>query len=274
MNFRFGTLSLLLAFSFFPLTSPADDLCSRDEASLLARAHAPEERISLRNGGGFFGASGVCWWHSRFQRAVWHLVRYAPEAPKPSHEKAKALIHTIAHVNGVVTIPGYRDFHSFSIDFEDLIQKELNQWQARDSFINQDWIRGLRGRSVYRDAAVLEAKMDGVYRAHLESQKNGEILWVMMQMKGVVAHAALVLGMVDTGEGYSLSVVDSSFPGETNAIHYRRGDHTLYADYAKHHDQKAVRQLYRDGFTLNPGYGRDYRKMRDAIAEYCASPRN
>src|SRR5690606_497658 len=55
------------------------------------RAFNAQERLGLVNGGGLLG-SGVCWWHSQFQRAALFLTYLRPDLPKPSLLKAFQIV--------------------------------------------------------------------------------------------------------------------------------------------------------------------------------------
>lgn len=218
----------------------------------------PRYRTSFQNSGGLKN-SGVCWWHSRLQRAVWSLAEFRPELSKPSKSEAISLIHSLAQLSGVVVIPGYEDFFSFSADFHAEIQRELEQWQLRDGFINQAWIRGISGRSDFaRNPRKLKRIMDELYRYSKKAKSEKFIPWVMLQLKGIVSHAALLTKMVKTDEGYSLSIVESNYPDKTLVWEYRIGDgHTGGGKY-----------------TTVPyyGYHRDVQKMNRAITRYCSTP--
>src|SRR5438270_754213 len=63
--------------------------CSRTREDFLSAGFSPSQRLSFGNTGGI-AHGGVCWWHSRFQRAAIYLTIFRPDLPKPSHRKAVA----------------------------------------------------------------------------------------------------------------------------------------------------------------------------------------
>src|SRR5262245_2698307 len=70
-------------------------------------------RLGFENAGGLLGG-GVCWWHSRFQRAIWHLAVFLPRAPRPDREETRRIVRRLATRKEVVEIPGYADAREFS----------------------------------------------------------------------------------------------------------------------------------------------------------------
>ena len=90
--------------------------------------------MTMRNHGGILN-SGVCWWHSRFQRNALYLTIYKPALDKPDQNEVVRIIKKIRAAREVVTIPGYRNFAEFSYDNEALIQRELEKWQKGDGII-------------------------------------------------------------------------------------------------------------------------------------------
>lgn len=232
-------------------------VCERRDSAVMENVTSdPSMRFSFDNEGGL-GNGGVCWWHSRFQRAVWYLAEFKPELQKPARAEATRIIDRIAHFDGVTEIPGYTNFYDFSRDFQDVIQRELNQWQARDGFINQAWLRGISGKARYtpRGAAL---RMENLYLAYETAQKNNEIVWLKLQMPGVVAHAALMLSMIRASHGgFELQVVDSNYPGETKTWRFRDGDTHIQAPD------------YEEPFMPFDGYERDLNKASRDLKRYC-----
>jgi len=176
-----------------------------------------ESRMAFANHGGLANG-GVCWWHSRFQRNAAYLTMYRPDLPKPTQAEAEDLIKDIRKGKRVVTIPGFQNFNQFSRQFSQEIQSRLETWQRTDGFINQSWIRGLRGKTEVAPEKLREM-MDELYT----QVSKGEVVYQMVQLKGIIAHAWLVIDMAQTRDDYELSVVDSNFPTSTNKYTYRNG---------------------------------------------------
>lgn len=181
-------------------------------------------RISFRNQGGI-GNGGVCWWHSRFQRNAAYLVQFEPSKPAPTAREAKKIIDKIRKGKEVVEIPGYYSLFGFSIDYKKQIIKELEAWQRTDGLINQAWLHGLRGKSKV-EASKLQGMMDELY----ELASNNQIVFQVLQIKGITAHAWLVIGMDKFEDGYNLKVIDSNFPAETHVYSYKVGMESLYSE--------------------------------------------
>ncbi len=176
-----------------------------------------DSRIAFRNQGGFFGG-GTCWWHSRFTRNAAYLTIFRPELEKPSKEETYKIIHKIRLGKSVVTVPGYTDLLEFTYENEDLVQKQLNAWQRHDSLVNMGWLQGLLG-STKNSPKRFKKKMDKLYK----SVVDGNVVFQVLQLKGVVAHAWLVVDMEKTPKGYDLVVVDSNYPRSTNFYRFEEG---------------------------------------------------
>jgi hypothetical protein len=213
----------LFSFLFlFAGAAHADEFCVRSKAQLAEAFEKLENRIAFRNSGGI-GNGGVCWWHSRLQRASLYLARYAPEKPRPTYEEAQNLIRSLVYFTRVIEIPGYSNFQSFSEDYQQLIQSELNFWQIRDGFIAQQWIRGLSGKSSL-PASELQSHMETIYDRFQTSEPG---LWLMVQIKGITSHALILIGMTRTEQGFQLRVIDSNRPMETRVVEFHTGDESL-----------------------------------------------
>ena len=244
----------------------ASDFCAaRTPAALpdeLVRLAAdPAMRIAVPNQGGI-GNGGVCWWHSRFQRAAWYLARFAPTMPRPTAREARALIRRIAARNEVVEIPGFSDLRRFTSAYRAELQKELNTWQIRDGLLNQAYLRGLSGHARFRDADRMKARMDAVYAAVVDARPKGDVVWLMLQMRGIVSHASLVSTMsAEADGGYVLAVVDSNHPGRLVHYRYRPGDLELAPWDFEMHDYENVPYV---------GFSRDLKRIHRAIEAYCS----
>jgi hypothetical protein len=241
---------------FFASAQDGGDFCTRSEEVILEDFQSPSFRMGFQNQGGLLNG-GTCWWHSRLQRAAVYLTRFRPELPRPDRSGVEKILKDLVHLRKVVEIPGYAGFAEFTRDHQGLVQKELDRWQIRDGFVNQQWIRGLSGRPEL-PARRLEKRMEKIHRA-FKSSKPG--LWLMAQMKGITSHALLLLGMEPTGSGYRLRFIDSNFPDETRELEYRRGERALDLGYAT--------------FVPYVGFRNDLRRIAAAIDSHCgrgASP--
>lgn len=184
-----------------------------------------DNRLSFRNQGGIANG-GVCWWHSRFQRNATYLVTFAPEKVAPTQKEAKKIIDRIRRGRDVVEIPGFYNLFDFSVEYKTEILKELAAWQRTDGFINQAWLLGIKGKTRV-EPEKLEKMMNELYF----DVKTGNSVFQVLQIKGITAHAWLVIGMQKSGLGYQLSVIDSNFPTETMVYDYKVGDDSFYSPF-------------------------------------------
>lgn len=207
-------------------------------------------RMSFRNKGGLANG-GVCWWHSRFQRNAAYLTIYRPELPRPTRSEAKEIIKDIRFAKGVITIPGFSDFSEFSAVYHDEIQSRLNGWQRTDGMILQQWVVGLAGAS-----DTTPEKMKKIMEDTYEQVSGGDVVYQKLQIKGIVAHAWLVIGMAKTSNGYELEVIDSNSPRRTSRYTYREGDTSFYHSwYGK--------------FVPYTGKNRELRKLKKRVKKFC-----
>jgi hypothetical protein len=223
------TITLALALAPILATQASSTTVQRfcdqrvDSESVRAVMMRSENRLAFRNQGGLVNG-GVCWWHSRFQRNATYLTQFRPELPRPDEKEARKLIHDIRLGKKIIEIPGFGNLRDFSIRHRDLIQDQLNDWQLSDAFVRQQWLVGLfAGGGTQNSAERLKERMDELFdRVVVE----GEIVFQVLQMKGVVAHAWLVLGAVEINNGYRLTVLDSNF-ADPYTVDYRFGDTTF-----------------------------------------------
>jgi hypothetical protein len=244
---KFSLPIFLLALTF---TARAE-ICHRQRSDIQNLLSETSSRINLRNGGGLFNA-GVCWWHSRLQRASLFLAQYDPSSPAPTKEEARRILNDLRSMR-VVTIPGHANFHSFTTQFPDELQKILNLWQKNDGVFHFSWIRGISGTSSLSSSAM-QRQMDRIFRAYLASPVP---IWIMAQIKGITAHSMLIKKMEKTSQGHVLWVVDSNRPLSTLKLNYKIGDRTLFTSVGN--------------YTFVPylGFQRDFRQMISAVGDHC-----
>ncbi|PIS11850.1 MAG: hypothetical protein COT73_01710 [Bdellovibrio sp. CG10_big_fil_rev_8_21_14_0_10_47_8] len=219
-------ISLFSVTAFAQTRSPqsVEELCqsARDPENFQRLGEQVSARMAFKNNGGL-AKGGVCWWHSRLQRAAIYLTVFRPEAPKPSLAQARQIIRTIKRKSGIAVIPGYTNFQEFSAAYARQIQDILEEWQRVDGILKFHWIRGLSGSSrIHPDK--LRLRMDKLYELVTVQKK---IVFQMLQLKGIVAHAWNVIGMVAVPNGYQLYVIDSNHPLSTEQYVYQYGDSSL-----------------------------------------------
>lgn len=247
---------LLFIFSFglnaFSASESLDQFCEdRFEPKFVKSLTLdPTNLMSFKNHGGLAGG-GVCWWHSRFQRNALYLTYFSPDKEKlPAHE-IPWLLRRIRNANEVLEIPGFSNFQEFSSHYKNEIQEELETWQRFEGF-RFTWIRGFRGSSRV-SPEWMRKLMDNLFE---EVEEKNNIGYQKLQMKGIKAHAWLVINMIKLENGYDLEVLDSNLPDMTMMYQYRHGDtHLVYADGAQ--------------FTPYLEYVNEMERINSAISRAC-----
>jgi len=210
-------------------------------------------RISFRNAGGFFNG-GVCWWHSFLEQRQTYLTVFKPELPKPSKKQVLKIFSKYFWASSVAEIPGYSNFYEFSLDWQEVLQKKLNDWQAVDGILGASWINGLAGKSKV-SPKELKTRMDKLYK---EINENNRIVWQKLQFPGITAHAWLVVKMekrLNGLAGYNLTIIDSNYSGAYTVRYYEGDNSTQASGYP-----------YFVGYTQHLG---DFNKIKKAQAKYC-----
>jgi hypothetical protein len=173
---------------------------------------------SFMNVGGLLN-KGVCWWHSRFQRASLYLAFYLPDKPKPSKKDASKMIWSLMRADKVVEIPGFSNFSEFSTAYQSEIQHCLDSTQILEGVFMFSWIDGLAGKDEV-EPREMQRLMDKIY---FEVTTNG-LAYVKIQMPGISSHSWIMTEMEpdgepnDIGQGYNYRFIDSNFP--MKAIEY------------------------------------------------------
>ncbi|MGK5081690.1 hypothetical protein WDW37_00170 [Bdellovibrionota bacterium FG-1] len=197
-------------------------VCDRGPGDFQKLAFDRSMRMAESNRGGMF-QGGVCWWHSRLQRAAIYLTEFRPDLPKPTAQQAARLLKSLSAMKWIVVIPGYFDFQSFTADFYDLVQARLEAWQREDGILKFRWISGLTGHTQVAPSSlqyIMERIHDMVAVQH-------RIVFEKLQIPGIAAHAWLLIGSEQTPEGYTIQVIDSNDPHSTQEIRYQFGDRSL-----------------------------------------------
>ncbi len=253
-------LVLALSISFVPVVQAEEvpqsksEFCSQYKSMKGNRTQVilgqDEMRMAFQNNGGLING-GVCWWHSRFQRNAAYLTIFRPDLPIPSSNEAKEIIKDIRFATDVITIPGFANFNEFSRYFRAEIQSRLDGWQRTDGFLKQQWIVGLAGASETTQEKMKKG-MDNLYK----QVSQGDVVYQKLQIKGIVAHAWLVIGMTKVANGYDLEVIDSNSPVRTQAYRYREGDTSFY-------------HYYYGNFVPYTGHNRELNKLKKKVKKFC-----
>jgi hypothetical protein len=226
-----------------------NELCSMDHEDFKTVIFDQKNRLSFTNPPGSLKI-GLCWWHSRLQRAATYLAIYRPDLPKPNSAQVSKILKDLRKLKKVVTIPGYSNLWDFSRDFEAEFTKMLSAWQLSDSIFKFGWVRGLAGKSKLKPNQF-KSDMDELF---VEVEGKGRIAYQMLQVKGLVAHAWLVISMTPTRNGYTLEVVDSNSKKVYN-VNYKYGSSQIKYSW------NVVPHLRRTG---------DFKKISKSLKKFCS----
>ena len=209
--------------------------------------------MNFSNHGGL-AQSGVCWWHSRFQRNALYLTIFKPNLPRASEAETYQIVKRIRAATEVVVITGYNNFSEFSSINQDIIQAELEKWQKGDGFVRFAWIKGLSGQAEVKPAK-LKNLMDQIYQ---EVEVNKNISFNRLQIKGIDAHAWLVVSMQKFAGGYRLKVIDSNISDEPQTYTYREGETNI------------MENNFNFSFTPYIDQTSELKKINKTITDLCA----
>lgn len=252
--YALGMKKYLFILVFLSLSISAQTICERMDQGVQPYLLETASRISFKNRGGLFNG-GVCWWHSRLQRASAYLAEFRPEAPAPSALELKKILRQLRSMNSLVVIPGFDNFYSFTVAYKNEVQSLLEAWQREDGFINQEWVRGISGRHSLKPQE-LRTRMDNIYRYFLNTPQP---VWLMAQIKGISSHAFLLLDMIKIDKGFELHLIDSNHPLDTRVVVYQNGQTAL-----KHSKEKY-------SFVPYTGFQKDYESILPAVKRICGS---
>ena len=208
---------------------------------------------------------GVCWWHSRFTRAVAYLVKFSPEKKKPNYSGVRNIIQSIAKMNRVVEIPGYANLYEFSTDHYQQIQSELNDWQKRDTF-------NALGRTLNPLRPSFNSYDKNLWKTfnRLNYLINVEKIlpFVVEQIEGITAHSYLVIkaevrGYTVWEREIVLTLIDSNWPHIKKAIlDPLTGDRLAFIS-------EATGQITATGNAIYIDFNRDLYQIERTLKEYC-----
>lgn len=221
------------AFVSFAAPATRSQFCAnrKDLANVQNLLKDQSNRLSFPNGPYGLAKGGVCWWHNMFERNAAYLAIFNPKAAKPDRGTGLAIIEAIKSGREVVVVNGYRNLREFSADYRVEIIRSLEQWQIADGAAF-GWIRGLTGKPEV-PPEQMKKTMDDTYDV-VKVQK--QVAFHMLQLKGITAHAWLVIDMKKTADGYELLVADSNSLMSRKVV-YRYGMTKFYEYNAAPHLQ-------------------------------------
>jgi hypothetical protein len=218
-----------------PLPTSREELCERRPKDFRRVACNPGTKLALMNDGGLLGAgTGVCWWNSRFHRNAIYLTSYRPECPALSAtdpegaKRTRRLIERIIRADQLVEIPGYKNLWEWTQapGVARLLQKELQQWMAKDTFLKQQWVNGVDGLFLNKKGKRAR-RIQGQEVRKIEAlvQRQDKLPFVVLKESGVAAHAWIVLAiervlaepaspdLLRRKDTWALTVLDSNHQG-------------------------------------------------------------
>ncbi len=199
-----------------PSSSMSQPVCQRTHDSIQRMTAL--DGMGFKNDGGIFDG-GTCWWHARFERSAIYLATFRPDLPEPTPNEVVELVNRIAHIQPVV-IPGFSTLREFTTRNQRIVQRELNQWQLRDSAraVNSLFVsHQMRGKKLWK-------RMNFIYNRFLSTHAS---TFLYLNSKGVGLHGVLLQNMRRTGDGYELTINDNNSPGRFRTIKYSKGDRSL-----------------------------------------------
>lgn len=183
-----------------------------------------DNKLSFTNPGGYVDA-GLCWWHSRLQRAAVYLTNYQPNLPKPTPQQALKIVNGIFRLLRVETIPGFSNFQQFSTAYEKLIIDYLSLKQVEDTVFLEFW-RGLRPSQV--SAGFIQGQAERIYQ-RVAIQDKVQYVALKGLSHWYESHAWLVVGAVKSQDSIDFYYVDSEHSPKVtpSKFTYKAGETTL-----------------------------------------------
>ena len=170
---------------------------------------------------------GLCWWHTRMQRNAHYLGYFSSSDARPSKEDAWKIIKKFTSTGDVVLVPGYVSLRQFSDEYSQEMTEALGQWQIVDSFVKQGWIHGLAGSSTAKPEKIVK----GMDELSVEVNDKHKLVYQVLEMPGLEAHAWIVSGIQKDQWGYRMQVVDSNFTNMQEARYYSGSTTIEYNGY-------------------------------------------
>lgn len=198
------TRASLGAFLLVGSTAFGAGLCQTKWSDFQRKLDDPSNRLAFVNPPGPMSI-GLCWWHSRMQRNSNYLLEFQAKAARPNANQSWQIIKNLSRTDQVQVVPGFNNLREFSAVYSAEMTEALGQWQMSDSFLKFGWANGLG--SSQPSAESMSQEMDALYEA-VTLKRN--VVYQMLKMPGVSAHAWLVTEMKKVPNGYNLKVIDSN----------------------------------------------------------------
>jgi hypothetical protein len=161
---------------------------------------------------------GLCWWHSRFLRAVPYLVDFDPGAPKPTAEEAKTLLRRVTRFQPVV-LPGFEELRSFLVQFQKEFYAVLSEWQRRTTRNAPQYALSAPYFMLASSKFLERETLDSLDRLLLTFAAARQPIYITLPLSDGM-HSMVVVDYRIRGKDVSLKVYDSNniYPVEWKII--------------------------------------------------------
>ena len=213
--------------------------------------------------------TGICWWHSRFQRNAAYLVQFNPSAPKPTKAEAKEIAKRIIDGKSVVIIPGYSELRLFTVHYTDELLSVIKGWMAKDTFLSMRWTNGLKGEA----SLPVQEMQNHLHELQKSFHEADGLLFLTLQVKGIAAHSWLLTSIEQTTEGWNISIIDSLDPLHTYDLFLDHEATSMIPLYKYKQNQayhSATRMIFKDKNAVGyESFKDELTKIQTTQKDYC-----
>jgi|GEM_PF-2733719 hypothetical protein len=252
--------------------------------------YKPENRIAFPNPDGEWGI-GICWWMTRFQRALAYSAifeggaKHYTDCQLLPFNKLEAVFTNIIN-NRPTRIACYNNIRDFTKMHQKQLIHLMSLWQKHDTYWG-GFLKGAYG-SAHMPASV---SRDFVEKIYDEVEGRNRMTFAMLQTIGPGTHGWLVIKAAKESDGIILDVVDSNYPDYILRAKYTYGNigfsfpRDLIAKietptstpgsapgdppiYKPHERKKPKPSFYRQ-FTLIPFFEKEGAAQLSSTTRYC-----
>lgn len=254
------------------------NICQMSSDDFITKSLHPSNLTSQENEYGPLH-TGLCWWHSRMQRASIYLAVFdRPSEAPPTPQEASQIFATIAQLQAVVHIPGFRDWDSFTTAYKNEFYSYLGRWEITDTLEFQ-FFRGIRPDSSHNQKALQQIQ--------ITVNNFKRIPFLMLKRPGVLTHAWLINGMQRVADSrYKMSLIDSEisdhpalYDTDQNTFQYVNEDDGKEAGVpealrplmatSSFPEVDGLSSIAGEPITLYMQHDDDYQKINKAILHEC-----
>lgn len=204
-----------------PNPGASGDICQMTAEDFLAKAAHPGNLTANANASGPLN-TGLCWWHSKMQRAAIYLAVFdRPAQPRPTQAEAIQIFKQLRDYKAVVSIPGFIDWNEFTEAFRLEFYQVLGHWEIQES-LRLGFVQGLRAE-VPTSTQMLQKISD-------EVNDYKRVTFLLLKMRYLEAHSWLVQSMDLKGSDFKMDFIDSNWSNHVTV--YESHENTYR--YSKH----------------------------------------